>query len=355
MCAKASGVPPSVFPWQVAWLNTAGIIVQSAVASTDDEHQYFFTLPSTPSSVGNWKVNLLRSNGAVRQSATFTIHNTAVTSADVFVQKLVRDGESSVPVGGSIAFLLIVGNGGPDTAQNVHLVDSVPAGATLVSFTQQSGPACLPALSNDCSIASLNSGDRAEFTAVYQIGGSPGTVETSARVTSTTADPDSSNNNSFVEFEVTAGGGSPCTLICPTGILRPADGNTGHFVMSSAAFNAALVPVATGSCGVVTKSITPDPTTNNYTFPIGVNVITFETASGETCTTTLTVTDSQAPTISCPSDITTFESSAGSGSATVNFTVNVTDDSGTPGNPAGLATVNCDHQSGSSLRLVLRW
>lgn len=352
VCAKASGVPVSLFPWHVAWVNTAGLIVQSDVASTDDSHQYFFTLPSTPSSVGTWRVNLLRSNGAVRQSASFTVHNTAFSSADVLVQKVVRGGESTIAVGESIAFLVLVTNAGPDTAQNVNLVDSVPPSATLVSFTQQTGPACLPAGSNNCTMASLSYGEQAEFTAVYQIGGSPGTVETSARVTSTTSDPDSNNNNSFAQFEVIAGGGgTPCTLVCPTGIIRAAVGTTGHYVISSAAFNAALVPVATGSCGTITKSITPNPTTNNYTFPIGVNVITFETASGETCTTTLTVTDSLAPTISCPSNITVFESSAGSGSATVNFTVNVTDDSGTPGDPAGLATVSCNPESGSSFGL----
>lgn len=357
VCAKASGVPVTLFPWHITWTDPAGNIRQVVNASDDDQTTYTFTLPSSNTSVvngqvsdnrGGWRVNLTRSNGAVRQSASFTVHNTAQPTADVLVKKIVRDSESSVPAGGSIAFLVLVANAGPDTAQNVNLVDTLPSGATLVSFSQQSGPACLPAGANNCTIASLTNGEVAEFTAIYQVGATVGIFQTSTRVTSTTTDQDSDNNNSFAAFEVTAGGGgSPCTLICPTGISRPADGNTGHFVMSSAAFNAALVPVTTGTCGSVTKSITPDPTTNNYTFPIGVNVITFETASGETCTTTLTVTDALAPTISCPSDVTVFESSAGSG-AVVNFTVTATDDSGTPGNPAGLATVNCDHQSGSN-------
>lgn len=38
VCAKASGVPVSLFPWHVAWLNTSGLIVQSDVASTDGSY-----------------------------------------------------------------------------------------------------------------------------------------------------------------------------------------------------------------------------------------------------------------------------------------------------------------------------
>jgi len=268
------------------------------------------------------------------------VHETANPVADVFVQKLVRDGDASVSTGGSIAFLIIAANAGPDTAQNVHLVDTVPSGATLVSFTQQSGPACLPADANDCTMASLTNGERAEFTAVYQVGGTPGTLFTTASVSSTTADSNTDNNSSTAQFEVT-GGGTPsqCSLICPTNLTFAEDPGTGGHIVHSADFPD---PVTTGDCGSVSTTASPNPQTNDYFFPLGTSVITASTESGETCTFTVTVTDNQNPTItSCPADITTFESSPGSGEATVNFNVTATDNSGS-------VTITCTHSSGDS-------
>jgi uncharacterized repeat protein (TIGR01451 family) len=350
VCAKASGVPvTAVFPfqWHVAWVDPAGLIQQLDIASTNDATTYHFT----PTSVGTWKVNLLRSNGAVRQTASFTVHDTAHATADVLVQKVVRSGDASVPAGEPIAFLLIVINQGPDPALNVHLVDSIPSGGTLVlnGFTQESGPACLPVGAQDCTIASLANGERAEFTAIYGTAGiSPGTVETTARVTSSIEDPDNSNNNSLATFEVTTSSGTPsCTITCPT---SPApfnnDPGKGGHLMLGADFPAPII--ATGAtCGAVSTTAVPNAQ-GNYFFPIGISVITASTESGETCPFTVTVHDNEAPIIHCPLNIAKFESSPGSNAANVNFTVTATDNSGTLADPSGSATVSCDHNSGDS-------
>ncbi|MFS8086992.1 MAG: HYR domain-containing protein, partial [Acidobacteriota bacterium] len=349
VCAKASGVPVTVFPWRVLLIDPAGFVRDSQTAIADDQATYQFTLPSSPQTTingqtvdnrGTWRVNLVRSNGAIRQSAPFTVHQTSNPVADVFVQKLARNGDATVSVGGSIAFLLVVANAGPDSAQSVHLIDSTPSGSTLVSFTQQSGPACAPASSGNCTIATLAGGDRAEFTAVYQIGGSPGTVSTSATVSSTTADSNSDNNTSTAEFEVAPGGtASQCSLICPTPITYTEDSpGAGGRTVASSAFPA---PVTTGTCGSVSSTAVPNPQTNNYFFPVGISVITISTESGEECTFTVTVTDDQNPTITCPGNISKFEDTPGSGFATVNFNVTASDNSGN-------VDITCTHASGDS-------
>ena len=345
VCARATGVPSSLFPWRVLWLDPAGFVRQSATAVADEQTTYQFTLPTSPTSLidgktvdnrGTWLLNLTKANGARRQSAAFTVHEPANPVADVFVQKIARN-ESTVPTSGSIAFLLIAANGGPDTGQDVHFVDNLPSGATLVSFSQESGPACLPANTPDCTISSLTNGERAEFTAIYQVGATAGTATTTANISSTTTDSNSANNNYSTEFEITAGGTpSNCSLICPTGLTFTEDPGTGGHTVSANDFPD---PVTTGTCGSVSMSVSPNPQ-NNYFFPLGVSVITVSTESGETCAFTVTVTDDQNPTISCPADITTFESSPNSGSAVVNYSVTGNDNSGS-------VTIECSQPSGS--------
>ena len=346
VCAKATGVPASLFPWQVLWLDPVGFVRQSAGAIADDQTTYQFTLPLSPTSLidgktvdnrGTWLLNLTRANGARRQSAAFTVHELANPVADVFVQKIARN-ESTVDTSGSIAFLLIAANGGPDTAQNVHLVDAVPQGASLVSFTQQSGPACLPADTSDCTIASLAYGERAEFTAIYLVGGAAGTATTTASISSSTTDSNNANNNYSTEFQIIAGGApGQCSLICPTGLTFTEDPGTGGHTVSANDFPD---PTTTGNCGSVSMSITPNQQ-NNYFFPLGVSVITVSSESGESCAFTVTVTDDQDPTISCPADITVTESAPGSGSAVVNYNVTANDNSGS-------FTLECSHPSGST-------
>lgn len=348
VCAKANGVPVSLFPWRVLLIDPEGFVRDSQDAIADDNATYTFVLPSSPTSSingrtvdnrGSWRIELVRANGSRRQTAVITVHQPTAAIADVFVQKVVRDGETNPTVGSSLAFLILVANAGPDTAQSVRLIDSVPSGSSLVSFSQQSGPACLPVGASDCTMSSMTNGERAEFTAVYQIGGSPGDVLTSATVSSTTADSDNANNTGTAQFTIAAGGTpSQCTLVCPTNLTFSEDPGTGGHAVASANFPS---PVTTGTCGDVSMSASPNPQTNNYFFPVGISVITVSTESGEECTFTVTVTDNDNPTIDCPADITTFESSPGSGSANVSYNVTASDNSGS-------VTVTCNIPSGDS-------
>ena len=344
VCAKASGVPATLFPWHVLWVDTAGFVRQSNDASSDDQTEYRYQLPSTPTSnvngqtvnnLGTWKVNLTRANGAVRQTARFTVHQAANPQADVFIQKFVHSSSASVPSGDNISFTLVVGNQGPDDASVVNLVDTVPTGATLVQFTQNSGPPCLPADTNPCSIASMANGDRAEFTAIYNTSGmAPGEYETTARVTSSTPDPDNSNNNSTARFEVTPSTGTAsCQLTCPENINANANTTEGGQRGAHVTYDD---PVAAGTCG----SVSSTPPSGSF-FPVGQNVVTATSeTNGGSCTFTVTVTDNgtNPPTISCPADKTAnadnnCEATVTLGNPTTsgdNVTVHVTRSDGKP-------------------------
>jgi uncharacterized repeat protein (TIGR01451 family) len=312
VCAKATGVPVTLFPWRVLWVDPAGFVRQSNDASSDAATEYRYTIPSTATSTvndqtvdnrGTWKVNLTRSNGAVRQTATFVVHEAANPVADVFIQKVVHSASSSVPSGDNISFTLVVGNGGPDPAAGVHLVDSIPAGGTLVQFTQNSGPQCAvvgdgPA--NDCTMAALTNGDRAEFTAVYNTGSAtPGNYETSATVSSTTTDPNAGNNTSTAQYIVTtSNGNTTCQLICPDNINANADTTEGGQRGTHVTYDE---PVTSGNCG----SVSSLPASGSF-FPVGTTVVnaTSETGGGS-CSFTVTVTDNNGtnpPTITCPAN-----------------------------------------------------
>lgn len=355
MCAKANGVPVTLFPWRVLWLDPAGNVRQSNTAIADDQAMYQFTLPGTPTSIvngqtvdnrGTWRVNLVSSNGARRQTAPFTVHEPANPVADVYVQKFNRDPDQQVTAGGSVAFIVLVGNDGPDPATSVHLVDSAPIGSTLASFSQQVGPNCLPNGTGDCTMATLNNGDRAEFTVVYNTGSSaPGTYSTSASVSSATTDSDTSDNSSTAEFEIGAGGGgSQCTLTCPTSpaAVNNEPGQNGATVDWDGPNND-NVPVATGgSCGAVSVS-----TTSPHFFSIGSTPVTVTTESGEECTFSVTVLDVENPDIgNCPANITVTEDAGTPGEAIVNYpTPSATDNS-------GIVTVDCSAPSGSSFTVA---
>lgn len=304
VCAKATGVPDSLFPWRISWVDPAGFIRQSDPASTDDQTTYTYTLPSSSTTVvndqvvdnrGTWRVNLTRSNGAVRQTARFIVHEPANPQADVFTQKFQRDSNDQIHTGDNVAFVVIVGNAGPDTSLVVHLVDSVPSGATLVSFTQNSGPICTPAGAIDCEIASMANGDVAEFTAIYNLGNPPGTYQTSATASGTTPDPNTDNNTSTTEFSVQSGSGTAtCDLTCPSSITTAANTTEGGQRGAHVTF---ADPEATGTCG----SITSTPASGSF-FPVGTTIVTATSETGNgSCSFSVTVEEtSGSTTISCP-------------------------------------------------------
>jgi uncharacterized repeat protein (TIGR01451 family) len=156
------------------------------------------------------------------QSSTFTI----VSSSDLAITKT---GPATATAGGTIAWTITVINNGPDDEQDASLSDTLPAGTTFQSLVQNSGPAATcgtPAPNNpgtvNCSITPLKSGISAQFTLTANI--SPtflGTLNNTATVSGTNADPNLNNNSQTASATVS---GSADLTINKSG---PASANAG--------------------------------------------------------------------------------------------------------------------------------
>jgi uncharacterized repeat protein (TIGR01451 family) len=130
--------------------------------------------------------------------------------ADVGVAKT---GPSSVAKGASASYTVTVTNNGPSDAASVTMTDAVPAGTTFASEAQTAGPAfsCTnPAVGDTtgtttCSVPLLTAGTSATFTLTYQV--PPDTTATqltnTASVSSSTTDPNPSNDSSAVITSIT--------------------------------------------------------------------------------------------------------------------------------------------------------
>jgi predicted extracellular nuclease len=123
----------------------------------------------------------------------------------------------------------------------------------------------------------------------------------------------------------------PCSISCPTNITTTAAaGQCGATVTYNP-------PTTSGDCGV---PVTCTPPSGSF-FNVGATTVTCSTPSETSCSFTVTVNDTQAPTIACPSNITVNENPVGSGGAQVNFTTP------TPSDNCSGATTVCSPASGS--------
>ena len=121
----------------------------------------------------------------------------------------------------------------------------------------------------------------------------------------------------------------PCSIACPSSIVTSnTPGQCGGFVNYT-------VPSGAG-CGPV--ACFPPP---GSFFPIGTTTVTCEPSAGPACSFTVTVADTQPPTITCPSNVIAVTPRGGT-AAVVNFPAPAATD-----NCPGVTTI-CSPPSGSS-------
>jgi uncharacterized repeat protein (TIGR01451 family) len=147
---------------------------------------------------------------------------------------------------------------------------------------------------------------------------------------------DAAGNRSTCSFTVTVTDTERPTIVCPTNItLVAATGQCGAVVNYA-------TPTATDNCPGVT--VTCSPPSGSF-FPVGTTTVTCTAsdASGNsaTCSFTVTVTDTEKPTIACPVDVVT-NTAPGQCSRIVNYPVPIVTDN-CPG-----VTLTCNPPSGSA-------
>lgn len=305
VCATVSGNPDLTnFPRRLALVDSANFVREVTPVATDPEN-ISFTLPTTPTSIvgletvdnrGGWRINSLPGgSNRVRASAFFTVSDPDNEVANLVIYKS-GEGDGNVVAGSNLSFGLWLTNRGPDTATAVEVTDAVPANTTFVSGQQDSGPTftCQTDFSS-CTISALAPGATATFTITYMVASVPeGTIiSNTASISSETAELNDVDNTETSTAKVIAGTPTTCTLDCPNNISTTANttqgGEPGAFVTYTA-------PEAFGTCGTVTTN----PTSGSF-FPVGTTQVSVSSSTGGgSCSFTVTVIDSPAPTITCP-------------------------------------------------------
>ncbi len=306
VCAKVSGVDPA-FNRRFSWIDPADNVRQRTQVTTDPQTDTFM-LPLSPidpvylnDNRGVWKVNIISARGSAVLSALFRVVGPTPT-ADLSVGKSKIAGD--VKAGNPVSFGISLYNSGPSDAQNVVLTDNTPQNATFFSVAQDSGPdfTCTGSSTVTCSIAVLRAGESAAFTLTYTAGSAGQTITNTASVSTDTSDPNT-DNNSATDGPYTigaggGGGGGTCSLACSDDISTPANTHQDPNDPNSPA--GAIVhfapPSANDECGAITVDHC-----NDCFFPQGDTIVTATSASGDSCSFTVTVTPAgSSPTISCP-------------------------------------------------------
>ncbi len=123
-------------------------------------------------------------------SDTVTVGTPVVSEADLSVTK--SDASDPVTAGQPIAYSIVVTNRGPDPAESVRVVDTLPAGIGFVSATPGQGTCSESAGTVTCDLETVDVGTVSiTITAATFLSG---TYTNTVTVTSTIADPDPTNN-----------------------------------------------------------------------------------------------------------------------------------------------------------------
>jgi uncharacterized repeat protein (TIGR01451 family) len=309
VCVKLTGFPiGSAFPRRLLLGNANSTIIQAVDITTDPQTFSFVVTASsviggaTVDNRGSWVALILNPFFYYPEGGTgFTVADPANLTADSGIAT--TSGPGSVQSGTAITFELQLKNYGPDSAATLQLTDAVPANTTFVDFQQISGPTftCTnPGVGSTgtttCSIASLAwPGPAAVFVATYQIDAGTAVntaIVNTANISSPTDDQNALNNSTSETATVVAPEGTACSFTCPENMVVTATGPSGAVVTFASAVN------VDGDCGAISAS----PSSGSQ-FPVGITTVNVSSGAGPTCSFTVKVVNTPAPTISCPADV----------------------------------------------------
>jgi hypothetical protein len=325
---KITGLDPA-FPRSITWTNAGGIVVSRNDVTPDvgdptiasdtymipiDEN-FIVNDDLTVNNRGTWRVNLVPvGRSVVRATALFSVTSPNNASVDLGVYNSITDPQGDLPAGANVTVSLIAYNNGPDAAPDVEVTQLVPANSTFVSGGQVPGalnftcvnPSVGSVGASTCSIGNMPAGSEAKFEFVYAIssGAPKGTVIASTATVGQSSNPqsvvselNSRDNQWTARGVVSSNDNTPtgCVLTCPENIVATANTTQGSQSGAIVSFDAAEPG---GSCGTITAS----PASGSF-FPVGTTAVTTSSSvGGGSCSFTVTVTETAAPTITCQAD-----------------------------------------------------
>ena len=287
---------------RIQWVAPDGTVPQMVDVITDPQTDTY-TLPTTGSfaQVGTWAVRTITNRGGAIAVTTFLVGDPTQPSTDLSINVT---GPTTVTANTNVSYNVTVTNNGPDAADNVTLFNTVPYNSTFVSASTAAGFSCTTPSSGEigdivCTTASLAVNDSALFTFVFSVNSDVQNglaVYEWAKVSTTTNEPDKSNNISDVyAASPPPGGGGACTLDCPDNINAVANTTEG----SQRGAHVTFAPTtSSGDCGTITTT----PASGSF-FPVGTTTVTSTSElNGGSCSFTITVEDNgtNPPDITCP-------------------------------------------------------
>jgi len=312
VCAKLTNAPTGSRATQVlrrlALVGPDGFIrAKVDVPGTSSSGEVTFTIPSTDTSLiagenidnrGTWTaVAYSGFDGSARVQTPFVVTSN-VAVAQLSLLSVVSDTE--IAAGDPLTFIFYLQNLGPDPAADVVFTAADPANTTFAS-SASSDPNLVCA--NDtgtttCTLASLPANSGRKFTLTFNVGAGTAVktvIEITASVTTATAQRTTRGNFTKSGALVTeAAAPGSCSLTCPANMVVTADTTQGTTFGAFVKFAAAGV---TGDCGAVTNS----PASGTF-LAVGTHTITSSAEGGGSCTFTVKVLGTPAPTISCPTN-----------------------------------------------------
>lgn len=197
---------------------------------------------------------------------TATASGTLTASADL---SIVKTFDPSNPVaGGPVTYFLDIANAGPSEARDVRVTDPLDPATTFVSVSTPQGTCSQSAGLVSCQLGTILPGGtvRVQITTTLA-SGAEAVVQNSASVTSSTPDPDPSNNVSSTSFQP--------TIIADLAVTKTASVAQ---VAAGGAFTYTLAVKNNGASDALNAVL-------DDTLPAGLTITSVDTPAGAQCST----------------------------------------------------------------------
>jgi uncharacterized repeat protein (TIGR01451 family) len=135
---------------------------------------------------------------------------TTITAGDTALTIMKTPAAGPYGSGASLTYTILVSNGGPSSAANVTVTDTIPAGTTFVSATPTQG-SCSGTTLVTCNLGTLTSSGSASISLTVTLPSTPGPVVNTAAVTTTSPESNTLNNSSTSTITVVPNSSIPAT------------------------------------------------------------------------------------------------------------------------------------------------